>query len=65
MLNVIARPEFVAYKDEAKPALVRFVDRHGSLRVLWTAREEGESGRVEHQNDMVIFEFYHPAPRYR
>lgn len=65
MLNVIARPEFVAYKDEAKPALVRFVDRHGSLRVLWTAREEAESGRVEQQNDMVIFEFYHPAPRYR
>jgi len=65
LLNVIARPEFIAYKDEKKPALVRFAGRHGPLRAVWTAREEGESPRVEQQNDMVIFEFYHPAPRYR
>ena len=62
--NVFGRPEFIAYDNKKKPAAVRFVERHGPLKVLWTARDAADAPRVEAENDLVIFEFYRPAVRF-
>ena len=63
--NVLARPEFIAYDNKPKPACVRFVERHGPVKVLWTARDEADRERVERENDLVIFEFYRPQVRFK
>ncbi|MEG0803377.1 MAG: glycerophosphodiester phosphodiesterase [Pygmaiobacter sp.] len=63
--NFLCRPEFIAYNNIAKPFCVRRVDKLGSLKVLWTARDEADAARVEAENDLVIFEFYRPAVFYK
>lgn len=56
LLNIAARPNFIAYKIGKRPLTVRFSELLGAIRVGWTSREEGnEKGR-----DAVIFEFYRP-----
>lgn len=63
--NFLGRPEFIAYDNAPKPLLVQMVDARGALRVLWTARDAADAKRVQHENDMVIFEFYEPCLQYK
>ena len=37
----------------------------GAIRVCWTVRPEDDINAKEAENDAVIFEFYHPAPKYK
>ena len=62
--NLICRPQFIAYDNKPKPLLVRLACRLGAARVVWTAREEADHARLCSENDAIIFEFYHPAPRF-
>lgn len=56
LLNIAARPNFIAYKIGKRPLSVRVSELMGAMRVGWTSRETGnEKGR-----DAVIFEFYRP-----
>ena len=59
--NVIARPEFIAYRIGEKPVSVRIAEKMGALRVSWTSREE----KNEKDADVVIFEGYRPGVRYK
>ncbi len=60
LLNILARPQFIAYRIGSRPALVRLCTRLGALDIGWTSHEpRNESGR-----DGVIFEFYRPRQRY-
>ncbi|MBR4424708.1 MAG: glycerophosphodiester phosphodiesterase [Oscillospiraceae bacterium] len=61
LCNLIARPEFIAYRIGPRPRSVRFAELLGAMRVGWTAH----SPAAERGRDAVIFEFYRPAPRYR
>lgn len=65
LANFIGRPAFIAYTNRPKPLLVQLADAKGALRVVWTARDEADARRVQHENDMVIFEFYEPAVKYK
>lgn len=61
LLNVIARPHFIAYKIGKRPLSVRIAELMGAMRVGWTSRSPGnEIGR-----DAVIFEFYEPQQRFK
>lgn len=64
LANLISRPEFIAYDNKPKPPLVRFVLRHGPLRVVWTARDPAAHAALARENEMIIFEFYRPDPRF-
>ena len=64
LANVLGRPEFIAYDNLPRPACVRFVLRHGPLRVVWTARDAAAHDALTRENDLIIFEFYTPAPHF-
>ena len=60
LLNVAARPQFIAYRIGPKPLCVRFPEALGAMPVGWTSHSrDSESGR-----DAVIFEYYRPDVRY-
>ena len=60
LLNVAARPQFIAYRIGPKPLCVRFAEALGAMPVGWTSHSrDSESGR-----DAVIFEYYRPDVRY-
>lgn len=61
LTNVLCRPQFIAYKLGEKPLTVRLCERMGALRAAWTSQE----WRHETDNDMVIFEHYHPGVWFR
>ena len=61
LLNVAARPQFIAYRIGPKPACVRFAEALGAMAVGWTSHSrDSEAGR-----DAVIFEYYKPNVRYK
>lgn len=61
LTNVMARPQFIAYKIGPRPLSVRFAELLGAMRVGWTAKDaSAEKGR-----DCVIFEHYLPKVRFR
>ncbi len=61
LLNVIARPHFIAYKIGRRPLSVRISELMGAMKVGWTSTDPGsEKGR-----DAVIFEHYRPEVFYK
>lgn len=61
LLNVIARPQFIAYKIGPRPLSVRLSELMGAMKVGWTSKDRAsEKGR-----DAVIFEFYTPEVFYK
>ena len=60
LLNVLARPQFIAYRIGYRPPLVRLCTALGAMNIGWTSHEP----RNEKRHDGVIFEFYRPRQRY-
>ena len=61
LLNVVSRPQFIAYRIGPKPLTVRLSEAMGAMKIGFTSRvEENEIGR-----DAVIFEFYRPRIKYK
>ena len=61
LLNVIARPQFIAYKIGLRPPLVRLAEWMGAMKFGWTSHEP----RNERGRDAVIFEFYKPKLKFK
>lgn len=61
LLNFISKPNFIAYEIGKKPFSVRLSELLGAIPVCWTSHYPEN----EIQNDMVIFEYYHPKTHYR
>ena len=61
LLNVAARPQFIAYRIGPKPFAVRFAEALGAMPFGWTSHSrDSEAGR-----DAVIFEYYTPGVRFK
>ena len=61
LLNVAARPQFIAYRIGPKPFSVRFAEALGAMPFGWTSHSrDSEAGR-----DAVIFEYYRPEIRFK
>lgn len=61
LMNIIGRPQFIAYDLAKKPAAVKLSEVLGAMRVCWTSHEpKNEKGM-----DTVIFEYYKPKIRFR
>ena len=60
-MNVIARPNFIAYRIGKKTLGVRFAELLGATRVAWTSHDE----TTEKKFDVVIFEHYLPQIQYK
>ena len=61
LTNVIARPQFIAYKIGPKPLSVRLCEAMGAVRAGWTSR----AWTHERDYDIVIFEYYRPGAWFR
>ena len=61
LTNVIARPQFIAYKIGPKPLSVRLCEAMGAARAGWTSR----AWTHERDYDIVIFEHYRPCAWFR
>ena len=59
---VAQRPKLMPYIPEMRS---RLAEAMGAIRVCWTVRPEDDINAKEAENDAVIFEFYHPAPKYK
>lgn len=64
LLNVLARPHFIAFHKEKRNILVKLAYRLGAMPVVFTARPEDDAARLERENAAVIFEYYKPRIRY-
>ena len=60
-MNVIARPNFIAYRIGKKTLGVRFAELLGATRVAWTSHDK----TTEKKFDVVIFEHYLPQTQYK
>lgn len=61
LFNALARPQFIAYRIGYRPPTVRLAELLGAMKIGWTSHEpRNEKGR-----DGVIFEFYHPALKFK
>jgi len=58
--NVLARPQFVAYRVGKKPFSVQLCERLGAMRVTWTAKPADDHALLTQQYDAIIFEHYLP-----
>ena len=61
LTNVIARPQFIAYKIGPKPLSVLLCEAMGAVRAGWTSR----AWTHERDYDIVIFEYYRPGAWFR
>ena len=61
LTNFITRPHFVAYGLKKKPLAVRLCERLGAMKVCWTSLDP----KQESKNDVVIFQYYHPAVKFK
>ena len=59
------KPLAFALGPGKKPWTARLAEAMGAIRVCWTVRPEDDINAKEAENDAVIFEFYHPAPKYK
>lgn len=61
LLNVIARPQFIAYMTGRKTLPVIICEMLGAMKVCWTSHDAAN----EKGCDTVIFEHYLPAARFK
>ena len=64
LLNVIARPHFIAFHKERRNVLVKLAYKLGALPVVYTAQPQDDTHKLEQENAAVIFEYYKPHIRY-
>ena len=60
-LNVIARPNFIAYRIGKKTFSVHVAEALGAVPVAWTSHDD----KTEANYDVVIFEHYRPKTEYK
>lgn len=60
-MNIIGRPQFIAYNITKKPVPVRISEFLGAMKVCWTSHEP----KNEKGTDTVIFEFYRPKSYFK
>lgn len=64
LTNVLARPHFVAYSKHRTSWLAKLCVRLGAMPVVFTARPEDDTQKLQIENEAVIFEYYTPRIRY-
>ncbi len=62
--NCLSRPQFIAWGSEKKNLMVKLCESFGPMTIRWNNRDAEELRQLQEEYDGVIFEFYHPAPRY-
>ncbi len=62
--NILAHPQFIAYRVGPKCLSVRICECLGAMRVAWTARPTDDHAKLTRINDAIIFEHYRPETHF-
>lgn len=65
LTNFLSRPHYLAFSNTYKPLAVKLCRLLGVMKIAWTVRPDQDVSRVERENDMIIFEYFLPRPRYK
>lgn len=66
LLNIIARPHYIAYKNNPYPMVVKVCMIMKPMKAVWTVNGGHDIKKAEGDNDIVIFEHYEPeTPRFK
>jgi len=65
LTNFISRPHFIAYSNSPRPLTVLMCHALKPMKVIWTVHPTNDIKKCEKQNDVIIFEYYKPAPMFR
>ncbi|MEA5051241.1 MAG: glycerophosphodiester phosphodiesterase family protein [Oscillospiraceae bacterium] len=62
--DALARPHFIAYREQDIGFPLRLAQKLGAMSVAWTCRTPARQAELEKTEDAVIFEHYEPSPRF-
>lgn len=62
LTNVLARPHFIASREEDRGFPLWFAKLRGAMSFIWTVRSEEVHQLVQEKEDAIIFEGYLPQP---
>ena len=62
--NFLARPHFIAYGSMNQPLALRLARPFGAFTVYWTCEPDSDHKTLKERYDCIIFQFFHPDPRY-
>ena len=62
--DCVCRPHFIAYNCHKRNFALRLAQKLGAFTVMWTCRTPEFQAELEEKEDCVIFEHYHPDPRF-
>ena len=65
MINFYCRPQFIAFNHRKRTKALNLVKKLGAFSVMWTVDTEEDQARLEKEEDVIIFEHYHPDTRYK
>jgi len=65
LTNFLSRPHFIAYSNDPHPPGVRFCMLMKPMKAVWTIHPEDDIQSCENDNDVIIFEHFTPAPRFK
>jgi len=65
LTNFISRPHFLSYSNNKHPLTVKLCRSLNPINVVWTVIPAHDINKCEKENDIIIFEYYRPTPRFR
>ena len=64
LTNFMSRPHFLAYSNTRHPLTVKLCHAMKPIKAVWTVRPSHDIKKCEKENDIIIFEYYKPEPRF-
>ena len=65
LTNFMSRPHFLAYENAKTPLTVKLCKAMKPIKAAWTIIPGHDIKKCEKENDILIFEYYEPEPRFR
>jgi len=64
LTNFMSRPHFLAYSNSYRPLTVKLCRAMKPIKAVWTVKPFHDIKKCEKENDIIIFEYYRPEPRF-
>jgi len=65
LTNFMSRPHFLAYENAKHTLTVKLCKAMKPINASWTIIPEHDIKKLEKENDILIFEYYEPKPRFK
>jgi len=65
LTNFMSRPHFLAYSNSSHPLTVKLCLAMKPIKAIWTILPDHNIEKCEKENDIIIFEYYKPKPKFK